>query len=68
VTTFFRGVGKKLCYQLVSHNWLVFLTTCEPCTAKTIWLHNPPGGYKTHLLTLMGGQGFEKLSPLTLLA
>jgi hypothetical protein len=20
VTTFFRGVGKKLCYQLVSHN------------------------------------------------
>jgi hypothetical protein len=46
VTTFFRGVGGKLCNQLVSCNWLVFLTTCEPQTAKTTWLHNPPGVIK----------------------
>jgi hypothetical protein len=56
------GVGGwkgKLCTSLFLCNWLVFLTTCEPSTAKTPWLHKPPGGYITHLLTLIGAQGFE---------
>jgi hypothetical protein len=53
----------KLCTSLFLCNRLVFLTTCEPSTAKTPWLHKPPGGYITHLLTLIRAQGFEKLSP-----
>jgi hypothetical protein len=67
VTTECRGVEGKLCTSLFLCNWLVFLTTCEPSTAKPPWLHNPPGGYITHLLTLIWAQGFEKLSPLSLL-
>jgi hypothetical protein len=61
-------VEGKLCTSLFLHNWLVFLTTCDPSTAKTPWLHKPYGGYITHLLTVIGTQGFEKLSPLNPLA
>jgi hypothetical protein len=57
------GVEGKLCTSLFLCNWLVFLTTCEPSTAKPPWLHKPPGGYITHPLTQINAQGFEKLSP-----
>jgi hypothetical protein len=63
VTTVYRGVEGKLCTSLFLCNWLVFLTICKPSTAKPPWLHKPPGGYITHLLTLIRAQGFEKLSP-----
>jgi hypothetical protein len=61
VSTFYRGVGGKL------YNQLVFLTTCDPYTAKNPWSHNSPGDYLTHPLTQIGAQDFEKLSLLSLL-
>jgi hypothetical protein len=63
VTTVYRGVEGKLCTSLFLCNWLVFLTICKPSTAKRPWLHKPPGGYTTHLLTLIGAP----LSVLSLL-
>jgi hypothetical protein len=62
VTTVCRGIGRNSVTNLFLCNWLVSLTSCEASTAK------PPGGCITHLLTLIGAQGFENLSPLSPLA
>jgi hypothetical protein len=63
-----EGWGKNSVTNLFLCNWLVFLTICEPYTAKPPWLHKPPGGYITYLLPLIWAKGFEKVSPLNPLA
>jgi hypothetical protein len=54
VPTFYKGV-QPTCFPVTSK---------PPYTAKSPCLHNTPprGGYITHLLTLIGAQGFENLS------
>jgi hypothetical protein len=66
VTTFCRGLGRSSVTKLFLCNWLVFLTSCETYTVKYPWLHKPPVGYITHLLTPIRAQSFENLSPLSL--
>jgi hypothetical protein len=66
VTVFCRGLGRNSVTKLFLCNWLVFLTSCKRYTAKNPWLHKPPGGYMTHLLTLIEAQSFENISPLSL--
>jgi hypothetical protein len=63
VTTFCRGVRKNSVTNLFFCSWLVFLTTCEPSTAKLPWLHKPLGVYNSLPDTDQGSGLWEFICP-----
>jgi hypothetical protein len=57
------GVRKNSVTNLFFCSWLVFLTTCEPSTAKLPWLHKPLGVYNSFPDTDQGSGLWEFICP-----